>query len=233
MNIQPVGSRFNPGAIGTLTELCERMGDAIAKIAQAGMGQEFNPGTTATAAAGMLAGQARGLSAQISRFGEELLAMADFARYLAAIKYEQLKAFHGSQLKVQDPSQYLAHFLITLNGSAGTDPMSIIQKLELLVQTAMSLGVPIDARGTFETILNALDLPVSTSKILPEQDALGGQLGNLPPEQLLGMLEQLRNRMASQAMAGGAGGAAPPMLPPRPGTPPDGAMPGSGANPGV
>jgi len=225
MNIQPVGARFNPGAIAVLTQLCERIGDSIAKISQAGMGQEFMASTTATAAAGMLAGQARGLSAQISRFGEELVNMADFARYLAAVKFKELKAFHGSQLKTSDPSDYLAHFLITLNGSAGTDPMSIIQKLELLVQTATGLGVSIDARGTFETILNALDLPVSTSKILPEQDAIGEQLGNVPPEQLLGLLEQLRNRMAAHTLAGGIGGPQDGTLPSRSGSVPDGTVP--------
>jgi hypothetical protein len=129
----------------------------------------------------------------------------------------------------------VARYTITVNGSAGTDPSSVIPKLELLIEAAQKLGVQLNAEEMFQAILNAVELPVSTAKILMQQAGVPGMEGMNGPiteDQLLELLAQLRGQMAPGAMAGGVGGAAAPMLPGGPGGVSGGALPpaGPGAN---
>jgi hypothetical protein len=215
INIQGIDSRFNPGAIPLLIELCQTTADSIAKISQAAMGQQFNAGTTATAAAGYLQGQQRGLSAMVGYFSEELVKMADFARYLLAVKYDEFTNYHGSQVRTQRPDAFVERYTLSINGQAGSDPMSLVSKLQLLVQAAQGLGVQVDGQALFESILNALELPVSTSKILPKPQGLSN---GIPPEQLLGMLAQLRSGLVTPGGLGAeASGGPTPLL--QPGSP--------------
>jgi hypothetical protein len=202
VNIQQVGGgTFNAGALGPLMEACERIADSIARISQAGMGQDFTRSTTATAAAGAMQGQARGMSAIT-----ELLRMVDFARYLLAIKFDAFKAYHQDAVPLDNAADLVAHYSIGVNGSAGADPGTVVQKLNFLATTAKGLGVPINTVELFKAILNALDLPVSTGQILIQQ-ALGGANGQPGANGL-------------QPMVGGGPGAVPAL--------PVGANPGGG-----
>jgi hypothetical protein len=233
VNMQSVDARFNPGAIPLLLELCQRIADSIARISQAGLGQQFERGTTATAAAGYMQGQARGIGALSENFGEELVKMADFARYLLAIRFKSFKRYHSDAVPAQSGADLVAPYSIAVNGSAGTDPTSVVQKLELLIQAAQSLQVQLNPQAMFEAILNALELPVSTGKILMQQAGVegpqGGQTnGQISPDQLLKFLALLRGQMASGAVADGTGEPAAAVLPGGPGGVPNGAMPAPG-----
>ncbi len=219
VNMQSVGGNtFNAGAIPMLIELCERIADAIARISQAGMGQDFAPNTTATAAAGAMQGQARGISAVTDNFGDELVRMVDFARYLLAIKFDSFKAYHGDAVPCKSGADLVAHYSIGVNGSAGADPGTVVQKLELLIDAAQKLQVPLNPMEMFKAILNALELPVSTSQLLLQQAAalpgMGGANGQAGPNGI-------------QPMVGAAGGQVPPGAPGgAPGGQPGGAFQG-------
>ena len=221
LNLQTVaGNQFSGDPLGDLIELCERFADAIFKMSQAGMGQNFAPSTTATAAAGAMQGQAAGMSAVTDNFGQELVALADFARYLLAIKWEEFSAFHsdvektytGEDGSIQEltGADFIANYTIALNGEAGQNPMVTVQKLQTLLQLTESLAQQLQAQGKqvnasafFDAILNALDLPVNTSQLLtqaPQQAPMGGT----------GADSGTGNQMAGGPPQGGSNGKAQP-----------------------
>jgi hypothetical protein len=243
VNMEVIGAnQFNGGPISMLLELCERIADSIAHISQSGMGQDFSPNTTATAAAGAMQGQASGMSAVTDNFGSELVKMADFARYLIAIKWEEFAAYH-TDVEVMVPdgqggerpltgADFVANYTIALNGSAGANPIVTVQKLQMLLQIIQGLaqqlaaeGKQLNAEAFFEAILNALDLPVNTSQLLLDVQQQGG-LNGQNPQQLQQPMGGAGGGMAPGAMGGGTGGPAAANQPNG-----SGAVPGGGLAP--
>jgi len=233
-----------------LIQGAERLADGISRVSQLGQGQALAGDRTATEAAAVQAGQAAGLSEYGDNFGMELARMARFALLLLGENFRAWKRFYGDEAQVAHPRVFFRRWRLEPNGkSPNNSPTAVNQKLQMLLTAAKALGLPmgpsqktISPDGAMEVILNSLELPVSTDKVIHEQPPqpkpkpgpaglTGGPLGD-PANSLAQALAAAGgpNGLAG-LLAGVAGGAPGPVPGGVPGLPP-GLPPGVAPNVG-
>lgn len=225
----------NGTAAQYLTFLCEqleRVADSLARLSQAGLGQQFRNGATATEVQGVLAGQQQGLSTFSENFCMELERMADLGRWLLDDNWKAFKDYHGDAVAVTDPKSLRARCRIECNGKGSDNsPNTLMSKFAMLIQSAQQLGIQpipsdirIDSGAMFQAILSAMNITVSTDNIIQDPNAIQSNPGQSQVEAVANVLRQLQGHMAGGQVQGGG-----PQMPP--GAIQPGPMPGAGASP--
>lgn len=206
-------------------ESMERVADALSRLSQAGLGQEFRSGATATEVSSVVQGQTAGINEYVENMGIELERMANFARYLLAANFDAWKGFHGEAVKAVSPNNYRVRCTVEMNGkNQANSSQSQLQKVQALKQLLTELQVPstqptkvINTDALIELIANALDLNVSTSKVINDiqpQPQIGTGVPGLeqlfqeggavpPPEVLADVLRQTAGGLRESGMVGG------------------------------
>ncbi|MBS1721232.1 MAG: hypothetical protein JST35_12365 [Armatimonadetes bacterium] len=167
----PIPSGFRGEALSWIAANIERIADSVSRFGQLGLGTPLRAGATATEANALVMGQQAGVSEYAATFALELERMANHAAELI-LRHEGLG--------VRSPKRLLSTCRFELNGkSLANSPQAIQQKIGLFLQGAQALGlqtVPADKAvnggAAMQALLNALDLPVSTAKILISNDEL-------------------------------------------------------------
>lgn len=237
----------NGTAAQYLTFLCEnleRVADSLARLSQAGLGQQFANGTTATEVNNVVAGQQQGLSTFSKNFCLELERMADLGRWLLDDNWKAFKDYHGDAVSVTDPKELRSRCRIECNGKGNDNtPQTMLAKFAALIQGAQQLGIqpiPSDIKlntgALFQAMVSALGITVSTENIIEDPNAISSDTGPAQNEILAGLLRQLQGGMAGPPVQAPNAGMPPGAIPPGPmpgaGSPPIGAGPPPGI-PGI
>lgn len=200
LNLQFTSNRFNPGGVTAVMDLARQNADEITRISRAGYGAGLKKNTTATEAAGVLQGQAEGLSEYRDNFADEMVRMVYLMCQILATNFEQFKAFHKDAILMEDGtgSDLLANWTISANGQdANTSPQTTFGKIELMMRTAKALGIQLNTTELFKAVVNTIDLPFSLAKILPEVNN-----GAYSQQQLIGLEKVIAD--ANRASGNGA-----------------------------
>lgn len=216
---------FDPKVMPELIEKFEDWADSAIRISQAGMGQEFKSGTTATEASGILAGQQAGLDEYRANAAMSGVRLCDFIRELAFLHHDELQATFGEAYPCSDRGCLEKPLMWEAAGKTSENlPQTIINKLQMLMQFLMPLvqplmqqGVSINLPELVKVYFDSLKLPVDTDKVLQKymQSPQGQEMMNGNPAQLGNVLSQL-------GMGGNPNGPPPGNgpLPPSNGAPP-------------
>lgn len=218
----------SPQAGGDLENICAEMvssAEAVTGFSTNAAGGVTPHKVTATETAQIANGVSEEGEEKRTNFMEEELRFVRFIQTLVAIpeNFEALKKFYGDRWQTKGPADWEAKFEIAPNGQGlNNNPQTTIQKLEMMVQTLPQLGIPklddvrsgaapntgvaIDTEEVARVLVQNLDFPFSTDKILvdttneptpppqpvPEQQlGLPGQdasSGGIPPEFLHALL---------------------------------------------
>ncbi len=214
----PIPSQARADILQFVIQSMEHVADSLARLSRAGLGMEFRSGATATEVQNVVAGQAAGINEYTANFGVELQRMADFARFVLAENWSAFKAFHGTAVPVRQASQMRARCRIELAGkSGGSSPQALIQKIQMLLGSAKELGISpspgetrVNSDALFAAIVNALDLNISTSRIVEEPHQRPVNASEPPrPEVLLHLLQQVRGSIPVAPMDAGMPGPVP------------------------
>ena len=211
----PIPSQARADILQFVIQSMEHVADSLARISKAGLGMEFRSGATATEVQNVVAGQAAGINEFTANFAVELQRMADFARFVLADNWTAFKQFHGDAVPVNRANEMRARCRIELSGkSGGNTPQALIQKIQMLLGSAKQLGISaspgetrVNADALFSAIVNALDLNISTSRIV-EDDHSQPAANSCPPtanstvgpEVLLQLLQRARGAISGASM---------------------------------
>jgi hypothetical protein len=229
-----VPSTFNPQTIGPIISNAERYADGSIGASALNQGQELEGKKTATEASALMAADAKGMRAQSVMFSDELVRAADYARHLLCKNWKDWNEANKDAIQATSHKQYDRRYGIEVNGkTAGNNPAVSIEKLKMLGAAAKELGIQfvpptkqMSADALFETILNALDIHVSTAKIVVDPVDQEQPIEAKPfidPQSLLGQAagggltpEDRAAIMAGMVGGGEMGMAAPPLEYPAP-----------------
>lgn len=200
-----IGGQFNPQGLIWQIGNIERIADGVARTAQMGMGQQLRSDVTATEVQSIAMGQAAGSKAYTLSFSLELERMANFVAELLGANFDDFEAFNKGNVRCTSPDMFFERVEIESNGKSNSDiPEVIISKVQSLMQSLATLGVQpipptkmLNTDAMAQTVLDAVNLPTSPSKILVDQpqmdpyaagqilgDPNGGQMpvpGEMPP----------------------------------------------------
>lgn len=213
LNIVWAAPKFDPGVLPAVLDKLEMLADAASRISQAGIGQNMKAGTTATEAAGVLAGQQVGLDEYRTNAAMCGSQMCDFVRELSFLHFDNLVEAYGEQLPgANDLEGMRAKMEKPLiwepNGKSGTNsPQQLIEKIQLVLQFAQIFGYNVAELG--KVVLQALDLPVDIDRLMPQPMAPGGMNGMGVPGGVGGDVPQ-PGMGQPQGMVGGPQGQMPP-----------------------
>jgi hypothetical protein len=199
VNIVWTKPQMDNGVLLPMLEFLQQLAASVSKISQPGMGQEMKSGTTATEAAGVLAGQQTGLDEYRSNAMMGPTVMCDFIRELCYVHWPSLENTYGGMLPIVDPSPLASPVIWQPNGKTATNsPQALIQKIQLLIQLAPMLfgadpltGMPnINTAELARVVLDALDLPIDVSKLTNPVAGIPQDVSGGPEMELLALLAQ-------------------------------------------
>lgn len=131
-----------------LMEKAEEAIDAIMHYSPAQLGQNFQSGTTATAANLVAQGAAAGVTDYIGASSIEWERLASLANYLLADNWLDFKNYHGSAAPLDDPEALKARFVVELAGKAPSKgPDAIRNNLQMFIASMVQLGIMPDSQG--------------------------------------------------------------------------------------
>lgn len=165
LQIQWVKPGFDQGAMPALMNKIDSLADAVSNITAAGTGQQFAKDTSATAAAGYLQAQNTSLEEYRENAASSAEAVCEWLRFLAFAFFDQIKAAYP-EMPCDDPTLLSRKCVWEPNGKSGDNqPQVVMAKMEMLLQWAMRLGIPIDPIALWQTIVDAIDAPINKQKL--------------------------------------------------------------------
>lgn len=189
--IEWTAAQFNPGVMPQILELLERLADSASKLSQAGTGQQFNSGTTATEVQGILAGQQVGMDEYRANACQAPTLICDWMRELCYLHYAAMQEAYGAALPCQDWQSLKAPVIWEPNGkSSASTPEALVQKVQMVLQLAQVVpGLNVPELGRI--LIQALDLGVEVSKILPDSGGPHDSANAADPGLILQALQRM------------------------------------------
>ncbi len=191
VNMQFVSTQFDPGVMPTMLTQVKNDADAIVRVSQAGLAQQFQTGTTATAASGYLRGQEEGADEyrdNAAMSGEE---MADWFRECAYLYYGDLQGAYGDSLPCKDREHLKKMLRWEATGkTSDSNPAAIGQNVQELLAVSQdpALQGAIDKVALVKGWFRTKKLPVPESEVFPEQPAMGMDPNGINPQDMAGMV---------------------------------------------
>jgi len=220
VSVQQFNNGFNGEGLANMIPQIERVADSVSRISQLGTSQNMPSGTTATAAAGFLQAQEEGKDQYTTYIAPVVAEIFQFLLELLQSHFELFTEKHGSTLGIQSFEELTIPYRFLPTGKSSTSsPQVLIQKLQMVMQLAMSPGTKLDPGAVENQILQALDLPFSTMGLLRKTIGEEGWMmilegvltGQMDPEQAAQMLLEAKAAITGQTPTGGlpAGGQPP------------------------
>lgn len=176
LQIQWVKPNFDQGAMPGLMEKIDRLADAVANITSAGTGQQFDKGTSATAAAGYLAAQNTSLEEYRENASSSAEPICEWLRFLAKAFFFQIKAAYPG-MPCEDPMLLDRKCVWEPNGKSGDNqPQVVLAKVEMVMQWALRLGIMLDPQMVWQCVVDAIDAPMNKEQL---KNAVVGIVPNL------------------------------------------------------
>jgi hypothetical protein len=217
----PIPVTFNGVGVKELIQGCEEVADSIGRISQNGLGQQLSGSDTATEASILQRNQTAGISEFQANWGTEMERLGMFGLQLLRANWNEFVRFHGEALPVQTELDMSGRWKVEANGKTPANaPMQQIQSLSALMTAAKKAGIPaspptksISTDGVLETFVDSLELNVSTSKLIvdQQQEQLGASAnapGTPPNPNFSQLLPLIAANLQGQVAPGGMGPAA-------------------------
>ena len=210
-SIQTVNNRFDGSFLVALLPILEKLADAVSRISQLGTSQNMPAGTTATAAAGFLQAQEEGKDQYTTFVAPAVGQIWEFLLEILQVHYQKIMEKHGSTLGLESIEDLTRSYRFLPTGKSSTSsPQVLIQKLQMVMQLAMSPGTKLDYTAIENQILQALDLPFSTQGLLRKTIGEEGWMmiveglltGQMDPEMAAQMLMEAKAALPNQQGTG-------------------------------
>ncbi len=204
---------FNPGALPMSLQKLEEMADAVLGLSRLGTGQALPSETRQAAIEGLLSSDQvakEGYSDAVSPAVRKYFQLLDL--YLVQHFHQLLKTY-GGKLRIQSPEEIPVDYKLEVTGqTSASNPNTLMQKLQMLFQMAMSPTSALSPRKVEERISQTMDLPFDAKSLTKDEiDQLLGMIAyfdqnGLPGAQIAmqGLMVAAQEIEASQSMDAGA-----------------------------
>ena len=202
-DLQMPAIRFDLGAVQAELARIERVGDGVARINAAGIGQESSQSKTATQSAAETAGMRAGIGGFIETFSGPLATMCEHVEEILSRTFQVWKPVYGDQMPVTAPEDFQTPAKWDVPGKIpNLNPQAVLANAQLLMQLVERILGMVSAIGDpallqmgaslLSAAMNAMDWPDHEAVLKP----------------LEGMIEQAGGAQEdAAAMGGGPDGA--------------------------
>jgi hypothetical protein len=227
VTVGSIESKFNPGYFPALLAECKEMADGATGVSRLGASQNMPSSTSATAARGFLDGQAEAKEDYSVNVSPVLSEVWRWLHEGLKIHFFTVKQAMGDGLPLDDATvlDKPVRFEPT-GGTATTDPMILLQKLQMLLQMSQHPNTALEYGAIELLILQTLKLPFDAETF--KKQNLGERLlklvieavaGGVQPEMILQAAQEAVVQAVTIAQTNQGGN----------GSPSQGGLPGSGA----
>lgn len=197
-DLQMPAIRFDLAAVQAELARIERVGDGVARINAAGIGQESSQSKTATQSAAETAGMRAGIGGFIETFAGPLADMCEHIEEILARTFPVWKPLYGAQMPVSDPVEFQTPAKWDVPGKIpNLNPQAVLANAQLLMQLVERILGMVSAIGDpaliemgislLRSAMNAMDWPdpeailkpleaMIEQQAQPAAPAMGGEL---------------------------------------------------------